>query len=48
MVIGLDGSHSDDSTALVIGTVSATPHFDLLALFEKPPDDDGCERTSPR
>jgi phage terminase large subunit-like protein len=41
VVIGLDGSHSDDSTALVIGTVSATPHFDLLAVWEKPADSDG-------
>lgn len=40
VVIGLDGSHSDDSTALVIGTVSGTPHFDLLAIWEKPADAD--------
>lgn len=40
VVIALDGSHSDDSTALVIGTVSAEPHFDLLRLWEKPADAD--------
>jgi phage terminase large subunit-like protein len=40
VVIALDGSHSDDSTALVIGTVSARPHFDLLAVWEKAPGDD--------
>ncbi len=40
VVIGLDGSLSNDSTALVIGTVSATPHFDLLGLWERPQDDD--------
>lgn len=39
IIVALDGSHSDDSTALVIGTVSATPHFDLLAVWEKKPTD---------
>jgi hypothetical protein len=37
VVIGLDGSFGGahaDCTALVIGTVSANPHFDLLAIFE--------------
>ncbi|WP_309227630.1 MULTISPECIES: terminase TerL endonuclease subunit [unclassified Mycolicibacterium] len=43
VVIGLDGSHSDDSTALVIGTVSAKPHFDLLAVWEKPAGDDNFQ-----
>ncbi|WP_327161864.1 terminase large subunit domain-containing protein [Mycolicibacterium wolinskyi] len=41
IVIALDGSHSDDSTALVIGTVSVKPHFDLLAVWEKSAGDDG-------
>lgn len=41
VVIGLDGAHSDDSCALVIGTVSAKPHFDVLALWEKPADEEG-------
>ncbi|WP_313901594.1 terminase large subunit domain-containing protein [Mycobacterium sp. SMC-2] len=43
VVIALDGSHSDDSTALVIGTVSAEPHFDVLAVWEKPADDAGWQ-----
>ena len=37
VVIALDGSHGGrnaDATALVIGTVSATPHFDLFGLWE--------------
>lgn len=39
VVISLDGSwggKDSDSTALVIGTVSATPHFDVLGLWENP------------
>lgn len=43
VVIALDGSHSDDSTALVIGTVAAEPHFDVLAVWEKPADDEGWQ-----
>ncbi|PJE07568.1 MAG: terminase [Mycobacterium sp.] len=37
VVIALDGSHGgrdSDATALVIGTVSPTPHFDVLAVWE--------------
>jgi phage terminase large subunit-like protein len=37
VVIALDGSwggKNADATALVVGTVSATPHFDLLAVWE--------------
>lgn len=37
VVVGLDGSFGGanaDCTALVVGTVSASPHFDLLAIFE--------------
>jgi hypothetical protein len=41
VIVALDGSFSGDSTALVIGTVSAEPHFDLLGLWAKPADDDG-------
>lgn len=36
VVIALDGSFSDDSTALLLGTVSTTPHFDVLGLWDKP------------
>ncbi|SPM31573.1 Phage terminase-like protein, large subunit, contains N-terminal HTH domain, partial [Mycobacterium terramassiliense] len=40
VVIGLDGSLKDDSTALVVGTVAEAPHFDKLAVWEKPPGDE--------
>lgn len=33
VVLGLDGSHSRDCTALVVGTVSDTPHFAAYRLF---------------
>lgn len=38
VVVALDGSHSRDCTALVIGTVSPTPHFDTLAVYTNPGD----------
>ncbi|WP_448400892.1 terminase TerL endonuclease subunit [Mycolicibacillus trivialis] len=41
VVLALDGSLKDDSTALVVGTVGAVPHFDRLAVWEKPTGDDG-------
>lgn len=41
VIVGLDGSFSGDSTALVIGTVATEPHFDLLGIWEKPANDDG-------
>lgn len=40
VVIALDGSYKHDATALVIGTVAARPHFDKLAVWEKPPGDE--------
>lgn len=40
VVIALDGSLSDDSTALVVGTVAKVPHFDKLGVWEKPLGDD--------
>lgn len=36
VVIALDGSFSDDTTALLVGTVSQTPHFDALQVWERP------------
>ncbi|BBY61158.1 terminase large subunit domain-containing protein [Mycolicibacterium sarraceniae] len=36
IVIALDGSFSDDTTALLVGTVSPEPHFDVLAVWERP------------
>lgn len=40
VVVALDGSFSDDTTALVVGTVSETPHFDLVKAWSKPAGDD--------
>lgn len=34
VVIGLDGSHNKDCTALVIGQVGVRPHFDKLAVWK--------------
>jgi len=36
VVIALDGSFSDDTTALLVGTVSPEPHFDVIAVWERP------------
>lgn len=41
VVVGVDGAfggRDSDAAALVIGTVSATPHFDVLAIYENPGD----------
>jgi len=35
VVLALDGSFSDDTTALLVGTVSATPHFDVVKVWER-------------
>lgn len=40
VVIALDGSFSDDTTALLLGTVDPHPHFDVLAVWEKPGGDE--------
>lgn len=40
VVVALDGSFSDDTTALLVGTVSPTPHFDVIEVWERPPGDD--------
>jgi phage terminase large subunit-like protein len=39
VVVALDGSFSDDTTALLLGTVSMTPHFDVLRVWERPAGD---------
>lgn len=39
VVIALDGSLKDDSTALVVGTVGKVPHFDRLDAWENPGDE---------
>ena len=36
VVIALDGSFSDDTTALLLATVSTEPHFDVLRVWERP------------
>ncbi|TSE00665.1 terminase [Skermania sp. ID1734] len=40
VVIALDGSFSDDTTALLVGTVAAEPHFDVVQVWERPNNDD--------
>lgn len=40
VVIALDGSFSDDTTALLLATVDAKPHFHTLAVWERPKGDD--------
>ncbi len=40
VVLGFDGSYKDDSTALVVGTVSSTPLFDVVKVWAAPPNDD--------
>src|SRR5699024_2880580 len=44
VIVALDGSFSDDTTALLLATVSQEPHFDVLAVWERPADDDGTYR----
>lgn len=40
VVIALDGSFSDDTTALLVGTVSAEPHFDKVRVWQRPAGDE--------
>lgn len=40
VVIALDGSFSNDTTALLIGTVAAEPHFDVLGVWDPKGDPD--------
>jgi len=44
VVVALDGSFSDDTTALLAATVSTTPHVDVLGVWERPAGDDGSYR----
>jgi phage terminase large subunit-like protein len=39
VIIGLDGSFSNDSTGLILATCEEVPHLDRAALWEKGPDD---------
>jgi len=36
VVVSCDGSYNSDSTALIVGSVSTTPHFDVIACWEPP------------
>jgi phage terminase large subunit-like protein len=36
VVVALDGSFSDDTTALLVGTVATEPHFDTVKVWERP------------
>ena len=40
VVLALDGSFSDDTTALLAGTVSAEPHFDTVKVWQRTNGDD--------
>ena len=40
VVLALDGSFSDDSTALLVATVSPTPHMDKVRVWQRPNGDD--------
>ena len=40
VVIALDGSFSDDTTALLVGTVAEEPHFDVVGVWERPTGDE--------
>lgn len=40
VVIALDGSFSDDTTALLVATVATEPHVDVVRAWERPPGDD--------
>lgn len=40
VVVSLDGSFSDDTTALLVATVSEEPHLDTLKVWERPEGDE--------
>lgn len=40
VVVSLDGSFSQDTTALVVATVAEEPHLDVVKTWSKPPGDD--------
>ena len=40
VILGFDGSFSNDSTALVAVQVGSVPHVDVVACWERPPDAD--------
>lgn len=40
VILALDGSYSGDGTALLLSTISTTPHFEVLGLWEPPAGDE--------
>ncbi len=40
VVVALDGSFSDDTTALLVATVAAEPHVDVVGVWERPNGDE--------
>lgn len=40
VVLALDGSYNNDTTALIVGTVSAEPHVDVVAVWDPKGDPD--------
>ncbi|KUI27751.1 terminase TerL endonuclease subunit [Mycobacterium sp. GA-2829] len=40
VVLALDGSYNGDTTALLVGTVSAQPHFDVVRVWDPKGDPD--------
>uniref|UniRef100_A1UHG0 Phage Terminase n=1 Tax=Mycobacterium sp. (strain KMS) TaxID=189918 RepID=A1UHG0_MYCSK len=40
VVLALDGSYNGDTTALLVGTVSAEPHFDVVQVWDPKGDPD--------
>lgn len=44
VVLALDGSFSDDTTALLVGTVATEPHFDAVQVWQRPRPDDTTYR----
>lgn len=43
MVLALDGSMNSDSTGIVVGSVSSTPHFEVGGLWEPSREAEGYE-----
>lgn len=40
VVLALDGSYNNDTTAIVVGTVAAEPHFDVVQVWDPKGDPD--------
>lgn len=44
VVLGFDGSFNNDSTALIGCTIAERPHLFVVAMWERPPEDEGSWR----